>query len=70
MNLVAKIKDEGKDKDYDCLMGISGGVDSSYMAYIAKEKFGLRPLMFHVDAGWNTQQAVNNLTVMTWLGDL
>ncbi len=59
--LVAKIKEEGKDKDYDCLMGISGGVDSSYLAYIAKEKLGLRPLVFHVDAGWNSQQAVNNI---------
>ena len=61
MNLVAKIKDEGKDKDYDCLMGISGGVDSSYMAYLAKVKLGLRPLIFHIDAGWNSQQAVNNI---------
>ncbi len=61
MKLVAKIKDEGKDKDYDCLMGISGGVDSSYMAYLAKVKLGLRPLIFHIDAGWNSQQAVNNI---------
>jgi N-acetyl sugar amidotransferase len=61
MKIVAKIKDEGKDKDYDCLMGISGGVDSSYMAYLAKVKLGLRPLIFHIDAGWNSQQAVNNI---------
>lgn len=61
MKIVAKIKQEGKDKDYDCLMGISGGVDSSYMAYLAKVKLGLRPLIFHIDAGWNSQQAVNNI---------
>lgn len=61
MKIVDKIKEEGKGKDYDCLMGISGGVDSSYMAYLAKEKFGLRPLIFHIDAGWNSQQAVNNI---------
>jgi N-acetyl sugar amidotransferase len=59
--IVSKIKEDGKGKDYDCLMGISGGVDSSYMAYIAKVKFGLRPLIFHIDAGWNSQQAVNNI---------
>lgn len=51
----------GKGRDHDCLIGISGGVDSSYVAYLAKEKFGLRPLLFHVDAGWNSQQAVNNV---------
>lgn len=55
------IREEGKNKDYDCLMGISGGVDSSYMAYLVKEKLGLRPLIFHIDAGWNSQQAVNNI---------
>jgi N-acetyl sugar amidotransferase len=61
MKIVEKIKEEGKDKSYDCLMGISGGVDSSYMAYLAKVKLGLRPLIFHIDAGWNSQQAVNNI---------
>ena len=59
--IVSKIKEDGKSKEYDCLMGISGGVDSSYMAYFAKEKLGLRPLIFHIDAGWNSQQAVNNI---------
>lgn len=61
MKIVAKIIRDGKDKDYDCLMGISGGVDSSYMAYLARVKLGLRPLIFHIDAGWNSQQAVNNI---------
>lgn len=59
--LAAKIKAEGKGKDFDCIIGLSGGLDSSYAAYIAKEKMGLRPLLFHVDAGWNTDQAVGNI---------
>lgn len=61
MRQVEKIKLDGRGKSHDCLLGISGGVDSSYLAYLAKEKFGLRPLIFHVDAGWNSQQAVHNI---------
>ncbi|HGM5582910.1 TPA: N-acetyl sugar amidotransferase [Pseudomonas putida] len=59
--LAEKIKAEGKGKDFDCIIGLSGGLDSSYAAYVAKEKMGLRPLLFHVDAGWNTDQAVGNI---------
>ena len=55
------IKRDGKGKPFDCLIGLSGGVDSSYLVYLAKEKFGLRPLLYHVDAGWNSQEAVNNI---------
>jgi N-acetyl sugar amidotransferase len=59
---VAKqIKDKNKNNDFDCIIGLSGGLDSSYAAYIAKEIMGLRPLLLHVDAGWNTQQAVENV---------
>ena len=59
--LVEEIKKAGKGKDFDCIMGMSGGIDSSYLTYLAKEKMGLRPLVFHVDAGWNSQIAVNNI---------
>lgn len=58
---INKIKIDGKGKSHDCIIGISGGVDSSYVAHIAKTKYDLRPLLFHVDAGWNTQEAVNNI---------
>jgi N-acetyl sugar amidotransferase len=64
MPTIEKIKKDGRGRSHDCLIGISGGVDSSYLTYIAKEKFGLRPLIFHVDAGWNSQQAVNNIEKM------
>lgn len=59
--LVDQIKREGEGKDFDCIVGMSGGIDSSYLTYLVKEKFGLRPLVFHVDAGWNSQEAVNNI---------
>ncbi|ATB64101.1 N-acetyl sugar amidotransferase [Pseudomonas mosselii] len=59
--LAHTIKAAGQGKDFDCIIGLSGGLDSSYAAYIAKEKMGLRPLLFHVDAGWNTDQAVGNI---------
>ena len=58
---IEQIKKAGAGKDFDCILGISGGADSSYMAYLAKVEFGLRPLVFHVDGGWNSQIAVNNI---------
>jgi N-acetyl sugar amidotransferase len=61
MKVADKIKKEGIGKDFDCILGLSGGLDSSYAVYVAKEIMGLRPLVFHVDAGWNTQQAVGNI---------
>ncbi len=56
-----EIRRAGRGKDFDCLIGLSGGLDSSYATYIVKERMGLRPLLFHVDAGWNTDQAVGNI---------
>lgn len=59
--MVETIRKAGKGRDYDCIIGMSGGIDSSYLVYAAKEIMGLRPLVFHVDAGWNSQIAVNNI---------
>jgi N-acetyl sugar amidotransferase len=60
MALVDVIKKLGKDNEYDCLIGISGGIDSCYAAYIAKN-LGLRPLAVHMDNGWNSEAAVKNI---------
>lgn len=59
--LVSKIKTAGAGRDFDCIIGMSGGIDSSYLTYIAKRVCDLRPLVFHVDAGWNSDIAVNNI---------
>ena len=61
MKIAKKIKQKARSKSFDCIIGLSGGQDSSYTTYVAKEIMGLRPLLFHVDAGWNTQQAVSNI---------
>lgn len=60
---LAKIKESGKNKPFDCILGLSGGVDSSYMAYLAKE-WSLRPLIVHFDNGWNDELAVRNIEVI------
>lgn len=57
---IAKIKADGKGKDYDCIIGLSGGVDSSYVALLMKD-YGLRPLVVHLDNGWNSELAVSNI---------
>jgi len=59
--LIADIKRAGKGKRYDCLIGLSGGVDSSYVAYLVAKRFGLRPIAVHLDNGWNTELAVDNV---------
>ena len=61
---VSKIKKDGKNRDFDCILGMSGGVDSSYMLHLAVKDLGLRPLVFHVDSGWNSEQAVKNIQLM------
>ncbi len=58
--IVKKIKYSGRNKKYDCIIGVSGGIDSSYVAYIAK-KNGLRPLLVHMDNGWNSEISVKNI---------
>lgn len=58
--VIANIKAKGKNKDYDCVVGVSGGVDSCYIAYLCKQ-YGLRPLVVHVDNGWDTDISVKNI---------
>ena len=63
-NIIDNIKKEGKGKEFDCILGLSGGVDSSYMLHVAVKEFGLRPLVFHVDGGWNSELAVHNIQML------
>ena len=58
--MVSFCKKAGKGKKYDCVIGVSGGVDSTYVAYLVK-KLGLRPLAVHLDNGWNAELAVSNI---------
>ena len=58
--VISQIKKEGDGKEYDCIVGLSGGIDSSYLAIKLKE-WGLRPLAVHIDAGWNSELAVKNI---------
>lgn len=59
-NLVDNIKTQGKGNEYDCIIGVSGGVDSTYVAYLLKQ-LGLKPLAIHFDNGWNSELAVSNI---------
>jgi len=58
--MVEQIKREGHGQEYDCILGLSGGADSSYLAIQVKE-LGLRPLVVHIDTGWNSELAVQNI---------
>jgi len=58
--LVASIKKTGEGREYDCIIGVSGGVDSTYVAYLVKQ-LGLHPLAIHFDNGWNSELAVSNI---------
>lgn len=60
---ISAIKADGKGKEYDCIIGVSGGVDSSYVLYLAV-KYGLRPLAVHLDNGWNSELASQNIAKM------
>lgn len=61
--MIKEIKQAGSNRTYDCILGLSGGVDSSYMAYLAK-LWGLRPLIVHFDNGWNDELAVANIEII------
>lgn len=58
---LADVRRRGEGKEYDCVIGVSGGVDSTYVAYVVKRQLGLRPLAVHVDNGWNSELAVKNI---------
>ena len=59
-SILEQVKSKGKKSEFDCLVGISGGVDSCYTAYLCK-KWGLKPLLLHMDNGWNSEIAVKNV---------
>ena len=59
--LIAQIKEDGKGKEYDCLMGVSGGLDSSYLSYLGAVKWGLRIMAVHIDDGFDTELAKENI---------
>ncbi len=61
--MIDGIRSAGRGRQYDCILGMSGGVDSSYLALLAS-RWGLRPLVVHVDAGWNSELAVRNIELM------
>lgn len=63
--MLQQIKKSGKDKKYDCILGLSGGFDSSYMLHLAITEWGLRPYVFHIDAGWNLPVAEENIRKLT-----
>lgn len=63
--LLTEIKRKGHGKQYDCILGLSGGLDSSYMLHLAVKEWGLRPFVFHIDAGWNLPVAEENIKRLT-----
>jgi len=64
-SMIKKIKESGEGKQYDCILGLSGGLDSSYMLHLAVKEWGLRPFVFHINAGWNLPVAEENLKKLT-----
>lgn len=64
-NVVDRIRETGKSKKYDCIIGVSGGTDSSYLLHIAKKEYGLRPLAVNLDNGWSSEIAVQNIKRVT-----
>ena len=64
-DLLQSIKESGKGKEYDCILGLSGGLDSSYMLHLSVKEWGLRPFVFHVDTGWDLPIALDNIHRVT-----
>ncbi len=64
-SLFNRVKESGKGKKYDCILGLSGGLDSSYMLHLAVKEWGLRPFVFHIDTGWNLPVAQKNIKCLT-----
>lgn len=64
-DLITAIKKSGEGKEYDCILGLSGGLDSSYLLHLAVTQWGLRPFVFHIDAGWNLPVAEENIKRLT-----
>jgi len=60
--LIDHIKRSSKNSDFDCIIGLSGGLDSSFLLHTVVKEYGLRPLVFHVDGGWNSNIAVSNIS--------
>lgn len=63
--IIREIKHKGRGKRYDCILGLSGGLDSSYMLHLAVREWKLRPFVFHIDAGWNLPIAERNIKKIT-----
>ena len=63
--LLNKIKRAGEGKEYDCILGLSGGLDSCYLLHLAVKEWGLRPFVFHINAGWNLPVAEENIKKIT-----
>lgn len=62
--LIEKVKSSGKGNEFDSIIGLSGGLDSSYLLHKVVTEYKLKPLVFHVDGGWNTDIAVNNIQML------
>lgn len=63
--LITAIKKSGEGKEYDCILGLSGGLDSTYMLHLAVKEWGIRPFVFHIDCGWNLPVAEENIRKVT-----
>lgn len=59
--IIQKVKIAGNGKKYDCIIGLSGGIDSSYLAYVLVKQYGIRPLAIHIDNGWDSDLSVTNI---------